>query len=250
MIPFNFVQVIQEQVQGKNIIDAAVRNNVYFVVYSSLPNAAVVSNNTLNVPHFTNKALVESYASSLTDINTKFGFIYPGMFLQSITYGFYPFRLSSDGVLENTAIPLHYDVPLPVLDVNDLGELVLEMFNKDKDWAGKRLAAVSEFITIPDLLYIVAEHDNLEWRYNDCTYEEFLSKSSIYMTDMWKYFNTYGYYGRYFTFDDLNYAKLKLNPSLKLAKDWIKEVGTEWLKEVKPWIGNNAKGELSQRDSL
>jgi hypothetical protein len=109
-------------VQGKNLVDAAVKSGtVKFVVWSSLHDIDKASGDTLSVPHYTNKYRVEEYIRAQPGLQTAF--VYAGFYAQNWV-NFPPFgvpTLKEDKVVLETAV--RADVALPLIDIEeDFGE--------------------------------------------------------------------------------------------------------------------------------
>lgn len=112
-----------DYVQGKNLVDAAVKSeSVEFVVWSSLHDIDRASGGTLSVPHYTNKHRTEEYIRAQPGLQAAF--VYAGFYAQN-WINFPPFGVPTvkegDVVLE-TAV--RADVALPLIDIEeDFGEL-------------------------------------------------------------------------------------------------------------------------------
>jgi len=192
--------VVEEANYGRILIDSAVTANLTFAIYSSLNNVEILSEGRLQVPHFTNKNLVEEYARNEfrgKDVKTKFGFVYPGFYMQN--FMFLPgitLKLNQNGVLENDPLPINADTQIPMINIEELGKWVLPMFDNWQQFVNNIVFASNGYITIPRFMEIVAKKLGTTFNFRTCTYDEFYKTSeNLEMVHMFRYFNDIGYYG-------------------------------------------------------
>jgi uncharacterized protein YbjT (DUF2867 family) len=127
----------KEEVQGKQLVDAAKQAGVRHVMWSTLSNVQKVSGSK-GVPHFTDKAIVEDYIRSLqTSSKPPFQhvtFVAPAFYYQNFQ-SFFPPKLEGDTVV----FTLPDTKTLTAYDVNDTGIAVLSAFENPKEYELKRI---------------------------------------------------------------------------------------------------------------
>ena len=138
--------------QGKRAADAAVAEGVDFLVYSSLPSATEISNNTITgVQHFDGKAETEKYIRSLP---IKSAFFRPGAYMQNFLHSLRP-RPVGDGsfAISNVVNP---NTRVPLLDIRDTGKYVGEMLINPNAFVGKDIDASASCYTFTEVAEILS----------------------------------------------------------------------------------------------
>lgn len=223
--------VKEEERYGRILIDAAVKANVEFCIWSSLHDVATISDNKLDVPHFTNKNKVEQYARNEfkgRNIKTKFGFVYPAFYLQNLLY-FFKVKLdpNDSSTLVWGPLPVKQDTLVPVINIEEFGRFVLAMFDGPDQFANKQVYAANEYITFPRLLELITNQLGLNPRYEYVNHDQFFQiTQSNELVHMFRYFNEYGYYNKEDITDSQRIAK-DLKTLEQAVKDlpWQKTIG-------------------------
>ncbi len=127
-----------EEGHGTNLIEAVADAGVDFFVFSTLPNAYELSGHELSVPHFDIKAKLEQRARE-TDIPTAF--VHVAFYYENFL-GFFPPQRQDDGSYA-FGFP-QGDTPLAAVAVEDLGGVVVPMFENAEAYAGKVVNVVGD----------------------------------------------------------------------------------------------------------
>lgn len=133
-----------ELTDGKNVADAAKEAGVEHLIFSSLLHVTEASGGRLkHVPHFDQKAEVESYIRSSGVPAT---FVLPGYFMTNFTQiGL--IRKGDDGVY-TLAYPIGRDSQFPLIDISeDMGKFVVASIHKRSDVLGAQVLAAAEYYT-------------------------------------------------------------------------------------------------------
>jgi len=140
----------KEEEQGKKLVEAAHKANVQHFIWSSLPNVKRISKGKYNVPHFSDKALVEEYIIGLQK-SSKPAFKYvtfygPAFYYQNLQ-SFFPPKKEGD----------HYVFTLPetsnvsMFDVSDTG-IIVSAILKDPVGANGKFIAGCAFHGSPQII--------------------------------------------------------------------------------------------------
>lgn len=127
-----------EEGHGTNLIEAVADAGVDFFVFSTLPNAYELSGHELPVPHFDIKAKLEQKARE-TDVPTAF--VHVAFYYENFL-GFFPPQRQDDGSYA-FGFP-QGDTPLAAVAVEDLGGVVVPMFENAEAYAGKVVGVVGD----------------------------------------------------------------------------------------------------------
>jgi nucleoside-diphosphate-sugar epimerase len=192
-------RMIEEEFNiGRVMIDSAVEAKLKICVVSVLHNVQNISEGTLTVPHFTNKAKIETYAKTeFGAIDTAFAFVYPGFYMNNflILPGM-SLKVNDEGLLTNDPLPIKATTKLPIIHINEFGGFVLPIFNDIQRFKNQRVFAFNGYATMPELIGMIAETLNLKSKYTTNTYDEFYQASqNVELVHMMKWFDEYGYYG-------------------------------------------------------
>jgi len=199
---------------GKNIIDAAKKANVQHFIWSSLPNVEKITNGKLKLRPFTDKALVDEY---LQKSGLNFTIVVLAFYYQNFETWFKP-KLNKDNTVV-FSLPLPEDHILTSVDVDDLGEAVVNILKNPKQWLGKWVPLFGEHSHASEYAKTFESVSGKKAIYHEITPAEAeklnMSKDLLEMFD---YFRDYGYYGD--KVSEMPTAK-KLNPHLKTFKQWL-----------------------------
>ena len=134
---FDHLSKAREIEQSKKIADIAVAQGVEFLIYSSLPSAAKISDGVYNdVQHFDGKADSEEYIRGRP---IKSAFYWPGCYMQNFFSDFRPYP-AGDGSFAITNL-MKPDTLVPLLDITDTGKYVGAMLADPSKFSGRDIAA-------------------------------------------------------------------------------------------------------------
>lgn len=120
-----------EREQGRRLIDAVADAGVRQFVFSSLPAVKQITGGELDCPHFDIKAELEGYARGR---GIPVAFVHLAFYFENFLY-FFPPKKQPDGSLA-FGFP-QGDTPLAGLAVEDLGGIVLAIFEDFEKFRGK-----------------------------------------------------------------------------------------------------------------
>lgn len=203
-----------EEHQGKNLIDAALRNNIKHFVYASVDRGGDNSlNNPTNIPHFINKHNIELHLidrSKGTDMTWTI--LRPATFLDGgLVPGF-------AGKLWATTYKVALQGrPLQVVAVSDIGFFGAKAF---LEYQGKAISLASDEVAFEELARVFK---SVTGRDIPTTWE-FVSRFLIWMVPdaglMFRWFHDEGF--------GADIAALKrVHPGLKDVRAWL-ETESEW----------------------
>ncbi|KAJ5792524.1 uncharacterized protein N7503_008502 [Penicillium pulvis] len=136
-----------EERQGKGLIDASLKHNVNFFVYSSVDRGGDASYDTATeIPHFISKHHIEHHLVEQTKgTEMKWTILRPAAFLDNITPDFYGkvFTTSWKDVVK--------EKPLQVIAVSDIGYFAAQAFLNPEEWANKPLSLAGDEITFEEM---------------------------------------------------------------------------------------------------
>jgi uncharacterized protein YbjT (DUF2867 family) len=127
-----------EEEHGTNLIEAVAGAGVDFFVFSTLPAMYELSGHELSVPHADIKAKLEQRARE-TDVPTAFVSV---AFYYENFLSFFPPQRQDDGSYA-FGFP-QGDTPLAAVSVDDLGGVVVPMFENAEAYAGKLVGVVGD----------------------------------------------------------------------------------------------------------
>jgi len=192
--------------------DAAEDQGVKHFIWSSLHDVSKISNDTIKVPHFTQKNQVEQYIKAKSNLPSSF--IYAAFYMQNIGTYFVPTKLADGSFQYN--FPIDKVRPVPVIDIDEIGALVAHMFiNRDK-FLGKYVHGAAEYITVDKMMETLARVTGKKVLYNYTA----PGKGMGELPEMCRWFNEYGYYNG----EDISDAKA-IVPGLKTWEQYITASG-------------------------
>jgi uncharacterized protein YbjT (DUF2867 family) len=126
----------KEYQQGLNIIDAAVNSGIGHLVLSTLPSTLKITGGKIDVPHFETKAKLEDYARTKLPGAT---FLHVAFYYENFIH-FFPPHKAEDG---NYYISFPQgDTPLAATSAEDVGGVVVKIFDDPKSFEGKVVGVV------------------------------------------------------------------------------------------------------------
>ncbi|KAI8996042.1 NmrA-like family domain-containing protein [Gaertneriomyces semiglobifer] len=184
----------KEVTQGKNLADAAKTAGVKYFIWSSLDNVAKLSGGKYNnVHHFTNKAVVEDY---ITSIRLKAISVLPAFYASNLATMLGP-QKEKDGTVI-WSLPLRPETRVPVTDVESMtGPLVAGILKEPDVYVGKRIEASAPYITMSEVAETLTKVTGIPARYEYVPSEEWAKRLPYDATEivqMLGWFEDFGYY--------------------------------------------------------
>jgi uncharacterized protein YbjT (DUF2867 family) len=130
----------KEYQQGKNLVDAVAGANVEHFVFSTLPHVKAITHGELDVPHFDIKGQLEEYARSL---KLKATFVHVAFYFENFLF-FFPPKKQDDGTF-SIGFP-QGDTPLEGIGIEDLGGIIVPIFDTPDEFIGKVVVAIGDFL--------------------------------------------------------------------------------------------------------
>ena len=138
-----------EIAQGTAAIDAAKRAGVEHFIWSTLPNVQEVSDGKYDVPHFTNKALLDAAVAAAGF--SYYSFVIAPSFYQNLLGQGGP-KLQKDGALGWT-LPIRGTSPIDMGDISELGRVVAGAFlNPEIAGHGQYLPHIGQVQSYDDIV--------------------------------------------------------------------------------------------------
>ena len=184
-----------EITRGKEIADAAVAAGLEYIIFSSLPASAKISNGKYTqIAHFDAKAEVEEYIRGLP---IKSAIYTPGWFMQNFTRHMGPQQMD-DGTyaILNIASP---HITLPLIDiVADTGKFIGPMLADPEKFESKVLSAASGIYTYEEIVRVMSKTSGKTVEYKqvaDKPFKNMPPARADMLLSMMPYLEECGYYG-------------------------------------------------------
>ena len=184
-----------EFIDGKGIVDAAVKVGAKYFIWSTLPPVTKLSNGELiHVGQYDNKAKVEEYVRTLP---IKSSFYSPGFFFQNFHDLAKPQPTENGYVIANTMDP---KVTLPFIDIiSDTGKYVGQILKKPDTYVGKTLYGALGHYSLEEISQLISKTSKREVNYIQLpeeTYRSFLPpEDADEIIEMSKWFEKFEYFG-------------------------------------------------------
>ena len=135
-----------EIAHGKSVVDAAVKNSVEHIVYSSVAGAA---DNT-GIAHFDSKYEVEIH---LTTMAKNWTIVAPVFFMENLSF---PWNLSdiANGKIRQA---LSADTSLQLITSADIGRFVAHVIDRGQPLYGRRIEIAGDSLTGPEIASVLSE---------------------------------------------------------------------------------------------
>ncbi|OZJ01857.1 hypothetical protein BZG36_05336, partial [Bifiguratus adelaidae] len=206
----------EEERRGKLMIDAAKDVGIKFFVWSSLPNAAKVSNGKHNkVYHFDGKNNVAQYALMS---GLPCAFIEPAVFMENYL-SYYPPRKDGDEYIITSPLTPG-DAKREYVSINsDFGRAAVVLMDDPKKWQGRTVRLASDLISQNDAAAIFSKVTGKRFKYVEAA----AHYANEELAAMFNYFNDHGYYGRK-PDETVPFTETKeLGIKLTSFEEWVKE---------------------------
>ncbi|KAI9038855.1 nucleoside-diphosphate-sugar epimerase family protein [Aspergillus affinis] len=143
-----------EETQGKALIDEAIRQNIKFLVYSSVDRGgdATSYDNATNIPHFIKKYNIEHHLVEKTKgTDTEWFILRPTAFFENLVPGFMGkvFATSWDMTLKSK--------PLQLVSTSDIGYLAAEAFMNHEKYKGTAVSLAGDELTYEQMAKVFKE---------------------------------------------------------------------------------------------
>jgi uncharacterized protein YbjT (DUF2867 family) len=200
---------------GTSFVDCAKEMGIKHFIWSSLPNVEKLTGGKLKARFFTEKAKVGEYA--LKTIPTTV--VWPGAFFQNFTESFYPHHKENDGTLI-------YSLPrvsnMDGIDINELGDAVLNIALNRNEWIGKTIPLASEHMPLQKYFEQLREVGGHKVKWNEISIEEFSKlniKDAKELAEMFEWMEKYGCFGSNPDFS----AQKRLGCPLKTFREFLEQ---------------------------
>jgi uncharacterized protein YbjT (DUF2867 family) len=140
----------KEYDHGKNLIDAVSKSNIEHFVFSSLPGVKKISNGKYEAPHLDIKAELEDYSKSL---NLKATYVHAAFYYENF-YTFFPPQKQEDG---SFSFGYPQENNLRAISIEDLGGIVLYVFDHPSEFMGKTFFAAGDALTSAEYAAVMSE---------------------------------------------------------------------------------------------
>ncbi|CAF1362970.1 unnamed protein product [Didymodactylos carnosus] len=135
-----------EMQQGKLMVDVAAELNIPYYISTCVVNINALSDNKLDVPHFTQKALIRDYiVEKYPQLKTIF--VLPGCVQNWL-------KLQLEKMNDGTVVfraPLDQKAKLHLVDIDDTGPIVVEMLKNPDQYIGPDICICGEEIAFEDV---------------------------------------------------------------------------------------------------
>eukprot|EP01080_Neovahlkampfia_damariscottae_P006702 gene6702-10867_t len=213
-----FDQKLEEE-HGKNFIDVTKEHgkNVKLLVYSSLENVEKLVEGKYKVPHFDSKGNVAEY---LHKSGIPYAEVMVSFYSQNFL-GFFPPKKNEEGELV-FSFPLPHPHKMDIIDISQLGSLVVHLFENQKDWNGKVLTVGEGSYTGQEIVDIFTKVSGKKAVFKGFTPEEGKKIVGDEMANMFQF---------YIDFEGkLRDSKKcrEINPKLNTLEDFFKNHESWW----------------------
>ncbi len=167
--------------QGIALADAARRENVSHLVYSSVGSA----DQHTGVPHFDSKFQIEEHIRTL---GLPYTIIRPVFFMENwlgMRAGMEPGTLT---------LPLKLDTRLQMIAVDDIGAFVAMAFEFPGRWQGRALDIAGDELSMDQIAQALSRVLGEELKYVQAPWDKFEQRAGHEMTLMFKWFENVGYH--------------------------------------------------------
>jgi len=204
-----------EYKQGINLIDAVVEANTKNFILSTQPYSYEISGGMLSVPQCDIKGRLEAYAKSKKPETI---FLHMSFYYDNFIKLFPP-QKGADGSYF-ISFP-QGDAPLASVSPDDLGGILLPVFQNPKDYYGSTIPAVGEFMTGEEYAFVLSKLTEKKFRYLHIPRKHFANAPTPFaeeMANMFEFYRTYQPYRK----AEMEQCR-KLYPSLKSFEEHMTE---------------------------
>lgn len=152
--------------QGKNLLDAVSKSNISHFIFSTLPGAKKISNGKYIAPHLDLKSDLEDYAKSL---DLKATYLHAAFYYENFL-SFFPPQKADDG---SYSFGFPQSNNLRAISVEDLGGIVLQIFEHPEEFIGRTVFAAGESLTPAEYAAVMSDVLNKKVNFNFIPQEVF-----------------------------------------------------------------------------
>jgi len=209
----------KELEQGKKLVDAAKKAGVKHLIWSTLANVKKISN--LDVPHFTDKALVEEYIRSMQMKEKPFEFVTflaPAFYYQNFM-NFIPPKMEGDTLVFN----LPMTKSLISCDIEEMGLAACNVLKNPQEYNMKRIDFYGTEQSLQQYVDDFQKATGMKARLNAINTDEFArsgAPNAKEFSEMFKWFDKYDYFGPQ---SDRAISDKATERKLTPWRDWAKE---------------------------
>ncbi|MGI9578398.1 MAG: NmrA/HSCARG family protein [Microthrixaceae bacterium] len=212
---------VDEVAQGRAIIEAAREAGVTHFVWSTLPDVESISDGEFDVPHFTNKAKVEDFASAAGFESVTF--TAPPFYYQNLLGPMYVAAPGPDGT-PTWSQPMSPDSrTIHMGDINEYGNLVAGAFEQPSTAGqGQHLSFAGDLLSWNDIIDTLRRqgHDIAYTRMPDDIWDDMFDGADA-IRRMFNYFEAHTYFGPNAGIDTTAAARVTTAPFTTFS-DWSK----------------------------
>ncbi|KAI8965325.1 nucleoside-diphosphate-sugar epimerase family protein [Daldinia sp. FL1419] len=202
----------KEEVQGKALIDASIKNGVKHMVYSSVDRggAAKSDDDPTDIPHFISKYNIEKYLFEKTKGGEMdWTILRPVAFFENLVPGFF-------GKVFTTSwkISLKENQKLQLIATSDIGFFAAEALQNPEQWKGKKLSLAGDELTFDEFGKVFKQKTGEDLPTTFHFVAAIINWMSKELGYMFRWFRNVGY--------GADIASLKkMNPELKDFGKWL-----------------------------
>ncbi|KAF4552570.1 NmrA-like protein 3 [Elsinoe fawcettii] len=202
-----------EAQQGKDLIDASLKNGVKHFVYSSVDRGGETKSDSdpTPVPHFKSKFEVEQHLLAKANSGMTWTILRPVAFFENLTPDFLGKVFST--AWQNNLKPQQ---KLQLIATSDIGFFATQAFLRPEEYAGRKLSLAGQELTIDEFKKIFAQTTGKSLPFTFSFVASILCWLVADLGIMYKWFSTTGYGA------DIAWNK-KVNPGLKDFKAWFEQ---------------------------
>ncbi|CAF5098594.1 unnamed protein product, partial [Rotaria sp. Silwood1] len=212
--------------QGKLMADIAAKSNIKYFIFSCAINVNKLSDGKLNVPQFSDKAIVREYISQ-TYPEMKTIYVMPSFYLQNWT-GSYPLPIKKlkDGTVE-FSLPMSLCGKLHNVDIDDLGLIVSHLLQNPENFIGQEICVCGEEVEFEEFVRIFTRVTGRQAQAKTMTEHEFRQWAQHlpenvqnYLLDMFKWMEVNGCY-----IPEINWRNGHVLTKLNTFETWLIKSG-------------------------
>ena len=185
----------REVIQGKAIADAAVEERAQYIIFSTLPHVAKVSNGKYTkVTGFDAKAEIHEYILTLP---IRSAFFAPGSFMQNFQRIMAPRPTGSGAYVIARHVSPHTQLPL-IDTVGDTGKYVGAILAEPDKYEGKVFCAATALYSMEEIAQTICKASGKKVTYEQVSEDKFregLPPWGDMLIEMMLYQQDFGYYG-------------------------------------------------------
>ncbi|KAI1104967.1 NAD(P)-binding protein [Jackrogersella minutella] len=202
-----------EEVQGKALIDASLKNGIKYMVYSSVDRGGAKSDeNPTDIPHFISKYNIEQYLYEKTKSGAMdWTVLRPVAFFENLVPGFIGKVFST-----SWKINLEKDQKLQLIATSDIGFFAAEAFTKPEEYRNKKISLAGDELSYDQFAATFEEKTGTELPTTYHFVAAFINWMVKELGFMFRWFRNVGYAA------DIP-ALRKINPDLKDFKTWLEK---------------------------